>query len=105
MCQINTDPMVHRQGYLEVVGRYLLQSCMLHGTTVHDREKILDRKRRTYYYVAVPPRISSRDLETDLVVRENDNLTLSCDANGHPKPLVVWRREDGEPITVQGTKG
>lgn len=53
----------------------------------------------------MPPRISSRDLETDLVVRENDNLTLSCDANGHPKPLVVWRREDGEPITVHGSKG
>ncbi len=23
MCQINTDPMVHRSGYLEVVGRYM----------------------------------------------------------------------------------
>ena len=55
--------------------------------------------------VSVPPRISSRDLETDLVVRENENLTLSCDADGHPKPLVVWRREDGEPITVHGSKG
>ena len=53
----------------------------------------------------MPPRISSRYLETDLVVRENENLTLSCDAKGHPKPLVVWRREDGEPITVHGSKG
>ena len=57
------------------------------------------------FLVSVPPRISSRDLETDLVVRENENLTLSCDADGHPKPLVVWRREDGEPITVHGSKG
>ncbi|XP_059082236.1 neurotrimin-like isoform X2 [Tigriopus californicus] len=71
MCQINTDPMVHRSGYLEVV---------------------------------VPPRILNKDDEGDLVVREGDNLTLSCDAVGHPRPHIVWRREDSEDIMVEGRK-
>eukprot|EP00095_Tigriopus_kingsejongensis_P007580 snap_masked-scaffold506_size152672-processed-gene-0.3 protein:Tk07580 transcript:snap_masked-scaffold506_size152672-processed-gene-0.3-mRNA-1 annotation:"PREDICTED: uncharacterized protein LOC102656402" len=71
MCQINTDPMVHRSGYLEVV---------------------------------VPPRILNKDDETDLVVREGENLTLTCDAVGHPRPHIVWRREDGEDVMVEGKK-
>ena len=57
MCQINTDPMIHRSGYLEVV---------------------------------VPPKIISKHAEeTDIVVREGDNLTVDCNAEGHPKPQVI----------------
>jgi len=70
MCQINTDPMVHRSGYLEVV---------------------------------VPPKIRGSG-PTELVVRENENVTLGCDATGYPKPHIVWRREDGEDIVIGGKK-
>ncbi len=73
LLQINTDPMVHRSGYLEVV---------------------------------VPPRIlGGAGREADLVVREGENLTLSCDAAGHPRPQIIWRRDDGEQIMVDGRKG
>ncbi len=44
-------------------------------------------------------------MSADPVVREGDNLTLSCDARGHPKPHIVWRREDSEDIMVDGKKG
>jgi hypothetical protein len=70
MCQINTDPMVHRSGYLEVV---------------------------------VPPKLTSRG-GRDLVVREGDNVSLSCEATGYPPPHIVWRREDGGDILLAGRK-
>ena len=54
---------------------------------------------------SVPPRIVNRDDDTDLVVREGENMTLTCDAKGHPKPQIVWRREDSEDIMVEGRKG
>ena len=55
--------------------------------------------------ITVPPKIISTEVSSDPVVREGDNLTLSCDARGHPKPHIVWRREDSENIQVDGKKG
>ena len=37
-------------------------------------------------------------------MRENENVTLGCDATGYPKPHIVWRREDGEDIVIGGKK-
>ena len=39
------------------------------------------------------------------MAREGDNLTLNCSALGHPRPHIVWRREDGDHIMVDGKKG
>ncbi|XP_071749455.1 neurotrimin isoform X2 [Lepeophtheirus salmonis] len=71
MCQINTDPMIHRSGYVEVV---------------------------------VPPKIRTKEDQTDLVHREGENVTLECKASGHPPPLIVWRREDSENIMMMDGK-
>ena len=46
-----------------------------------------------------------KDDNADIVAREGDNITLDCDARGHPSPQVVWRREDKEDILVNGRKG
>ena len=46
-----------------------------------------------------------KDENADIVAREGDNITLDCDARGHPSPQVVWRREDKEDILVNGRKG
>ena len=54
------------------------------------------------YLFPVPPKIISNDVSADPVVREGDNLTLTCDARGHPKPHIVWRREDSEDIMIEG---
>ena len=59
----------------------------------------------TKQIVSVPPRILNRDEDSELVVREGENLTLTCDAKGHPTPHIVWRREDSEDIMVEGRKG
>ena len=32
------------------------------------------------------------------VVREGDDVVLSCKAGGHPAPNIKWRREDGQVI-------
>merc|ERR1719410_1520099 len=59
--------------------------------------------RSGYLEVVVPPKIRGSG-PTELVVRENENVTLGCDATGYPKPHIVWRREDGEDIVIGGKK-
>ena len=55
--------------------------------------------------LSVPPMIKHKGESGDLVAREGENQTLSCEARGHPRPQIVWRREDGKDILVQGRKG
>eukprot|EP00095_Tigriopus_kingsejongensis_P007581 maker-scaffold506_size152672-snap-gene-0.21 protein:Tk07581 transcript:maker-scaffold506_size152672-snap-gene-0.21-mRNA-1 annotation:"neurotrimin isoform x4" len=69
MCQINTDPMRSRKGYLDVV---------------------------------VPPRIVDSLSSSDMVVKENTPVNLTCEARGSPKPELRWRRADGEMIRYRG---
>ncbi|XP_020278630.1 protein amalgam-like [Pseudomyrmex gracilis] len=45
--------------------------------------------------VVVPPDILDYPTSTDMVVRENTNVTLRCAATGTPEPTVTWRREKG----------
>ena len=61
--------------------------------------------RKRYFLFLVPPLILQKDDNADIVAREGDNITLSCDATGHPRPQIVWRREDKEDILVNGRKG
>ena len=56
-----------------------------------------------YNLCSVPPKIIQRG-PSDMVVREGENVTLACDANGYPPPHIVWRREDGDDIVIQGKK-
>ena len=64
------------------------------------------RHRSGYFEVVVPPKIISKDDNSNMVVREGESLTLSCNATGHPKPHIVWRRENGEDIILSsGKKG
>ncbi|XP_057335398.1 lachesin-like isoform X1 [Microplitis mediator] len=50
--------------------------------------------------VVVPPDILDYPTSTDMVVRENSNVTLRCAATGTPEPTVTWRREAGGMITL-----
>ncbi|XP_037047809.1 lachesin isoform X1 [Bradysia coprophila] len=69
MCQVNTDPMRSRKGYLQVV---------------------------------VPPVIIESMTSNDMVVREGTNVSLMCKARGYPDPYVMWRREDGDEMSIAG---
>ncbi len=53
----------------------------------------------------VPPNIL--DIEStpsSVAVRENQNINMTCRADGFPAPKIIWRREDGESITVERKK-
>lgn len=41
----------------------------------------------------------------DMVVREGTNVTLTCKAKGFPEPYVMWRREDGDEMSIGGENG
>lgn len=41
----------------------------------------------------------------DMVVREGTNVTLICKAKGYPEPYVMWRREDGDEMSIAGENG
>lgn len=50
----------------------------------------------------IPPDIIYEETSGDLMVPEGGSAKLVCKARGHPKPKVVWRREDGADIIVRG---
>lgn len=55
--------------------------------------------------LTVPPNIL--DIEStpsSVAVRENQNINMTCRADGFPTPKIIWRREDGEEIAVEKKK-
>ncbi|XP_071450750.1 lachesin-like [Hetaerina americana] len=58
-----------------------------------------------YLQVVVPPNILDEDsTQSTVAVRENQNITLMCKADGFPAPKIMWRREDGQGITIDRRK-
>nr|XP_024216779.1 lachesin-like [Halyomorpha halys] len=55
--------------------------------------------------VHIPPDIMYNQTSPDISLIEGDNATLECRATGHPRPRIVWRREDGDLITVREHSG
>ena len=45
-------------------------------------------------YFIVPPDIDDLRTSSDVMVNEGSDASLLCSAKGHPKPKIVWRRED-----------
>lgn len=45
----------------------------------------------------IPPKISGGqfDDKQKIIVKEADHLKLTCAASGIPKPIVTWRKKDG----------
>lgn len=41
---------------------------------------------------------------SSVAVRENQNINMTCRADGFPAPKIIWRREDGQSITVERKK-
>ncbi|CAK1552758.1 unnamed protein product [Leptosia nina] len=58
-----------------------------------------------YLQVVVPPNILDEEsTQSAVAVRENQNISLVCKADGFPTPKIMWRREDGQPISVDRRK-
>ncbi|UMM11963.1 hypothetical protein L5515_000978 [Caenorhabditis briggsae] len=54
--------------------------------------------------VKVPP-IVSRSTPAAVEVREGNNVSLTCKADGNPTPTVIWRRQDRQIIRYNGATG
>ncbi|CAD6184497.1 unnamed protein product [Caenorhabditis auriculariae] len=54
--------------------------------------------------VKVPPMVS-RTTPAAIEVREGNNVTLTCKAEGNPTPTVIWRRQDRQIIRYNGATG
>lgn len=49
----------------------------------------------------MPPNIvDSMSSESTVAVKEHQNITLTCKAEGYPEPTMMWRREDGQSILI-----
>ncbi|KAH1029767.1 hypothetical protein HUJ05_002942 [Dendroctonus ponderosae] len=54
-----------------------------------------------YLQVVVPPNIiDSLSTPSNVAIRENQNVSLTCKAEGFPTPSVKWRRGDSQEIIV-----
>lgn len=50
---------------------------------------------------SVPPNIlDTLSTESTVAVKEHQNITLTCKAEGYPTPTLMWRREDGHSIPI-----
>ncbi|GLV43037.1 Dpr-interacting protein delta [Carabus blaptoides fortunei] len=58
-----------------------------------------------YLQVVVPPNIlDTESTQSTIAIRENQNISLTCKAEGFPTPKIMWRREDGQGISVERKK-
>lgn len=58
-------------------------------------------KKELRLCLPVPPNIlDSLSTESTVAVREHQNITLTCKADGYPPPKLMWKREDGQVISI-----
>ncbi|KAI5640530.1 immunoglobulin i-set domain-containing protein [Phthorimaea operculella] len=86
----------HRTWYLHISdvreedrGRYM---CQINTVTA--------KTQFGYLHVVVPPTIDDSLSSSDVIVREGANVTLTCRANGSPKPTIKWKRDDNSKISI-----
>ena len=63
-----------------------------HSLLLHLEKKYLSDIYSSFNYLE-PPTISN-GTNRNLDVEEGDNVPLHCDANGDPRPLVTWKKDD-----------
>lgn len=89
MCQINTDPMESQVGYLEVT-----------GTVFFKRRRQLSILILSNYQLSTePPSFNDDECNGDVTVKEGQSANFICSANGFPRPIISWKREDDRPIS------
>ncbi|PNF33103.1 hypothetical protein B7P43_G15750 [Cryptotermes secundus] len=124
MCQVNTNPMISQVGYLQVVEQART------GTVINSPPKLLLAPSSYIQFLLLNPRCScdlyaqklklpasihhsqlmppnildGNSTQSSVAIRENQNITLTCKADGFPTPKLMWRREDGQGINIERRK-
>ncbi|KAB7504741.1 Lachesin [Armadillidium nasatum] len=49
---------------------------------------------------SIPPEIVDQESTGDVIAEEGSDVQLRCKARGSPKPIVTWKREDNQAISV-----
>ncbi|XP_050295047.1 neurotrimin-like [Anthonomus grandis grandis] len=57
-----------------------------------------------YLDIVVPPDILDYATSSDVIVREGAHVNLNCVADGTPIPVITWKRENGESISLASGK-
>lgn len=96
MCQINSVPMKYAIGYLDILTPPLFDDMPMPSTLTSSQDGSYVDKSSIITTTQSPPGAGV------ITVIEGKNVTISCHANGHPIPLITWRREDNEPILLNG---
>lgn len=91
MCQINSVPMKYSIGYLDVLTPPVFEDSQTPAAQSQDSGGPAT--------TTLPSQQTPASLVT---VAEGSNATLSCRATGNPTPDIMWRREDNEPILLNG---
>lgn len=91
MCQINSVPMKYSIGYLDVLTPPIFEDSQAPAAQTQDAGSLAT--------TTLPSPQTPASLVT---VTEGSNATLSCRATGNPTPDITWRREDNEPILLNG---
>ena len=54
-----------------------------------------------FVLLIVAPDILAEETTSETIVKEGEDVMLTCKATGRPEPQIMWKREDGKTFIVK----
>ena len=54
-----------------------------------------------FVLIIVAPDIRAEETSSDTIVKEGEDVTMTCKATGRPEPQIMWKKEDGKTFVVK----
>ena len=61
-------------------------------------------KKSFSFFPLVAPDILAEATSSDTIVKEGEDVLLTCKATGRPEPQIMWRKEDGQSFVIKEGK-